>query len=119
MLGLYNSNIYEKRFSELGRLLTGSFVGMLFVVFWNFISVTPIFPAKLVPIYGFVFGFIFLVLFRNIARLIRTELFGFNVGLTRIALVGTNGVTRELIESLADSRHSGYRIVAVVGDNGK
>ena len=116
LLGLYNSNIYERRFAEVGRLLTGSFVGMLFVIFWNFLSVKPIFPAKLVPIYGFIFGFLFLLIFRNIARLIRTELFGFNIGLTRVALVGTNQVTRELIESLADSRFSGYKVVAVVGD---
>lgn len=116
LLGLYNSNIYERRFAEAGRLLMGSFIGMLFVVFWNFLSTTPIFPAKLVPIYGFGLAFIFLVLFRNIARLIRTELFGFNVGLTRVALVGSNQVTRELVESLADSRFSGYKVVAVVGD---
>jgi exopolysaccharide biosynthesis polyprenyl glycosylphosphotransferase len=116
LLGLYNNNIYEKRFSEFGRLLVGSFIGMLFVIFWNFISVNPIFPAKLVPIYGFVLGFLFLVLFRNIARLIRTELFGFNIGLTRVAIVGTTGMTRELVESLVNSRKSGYKIVAVVGD---
>lgn len=116
LLGLYNSNIYERRFPEIGRLFVGSFIGMLFVIFWNFLSTKPIFPAKLVPIYGFVLGFLFLVIFRNIARLIRTELFGFNVGLTRVALVGTNQVTRELVESLADSRYSGYKVLAVVGD---
>jgi exopolysaccharide biosynthesis polyprenyl glycosylphosphotransferase len=116
LLGLYNASIYERRFAEAGRLLIGSFVGMLFVIFWNFVSVNPIFPAKLVPIYGFILAFIFLVLFRNVARLIRTELFGFNIGLTRVVLVGTNQVTRELVESLADSRFSGYKVVAVVGD---
>ncbi len=116
LLGLYNSNIYERRFSEFGRLLVGSFIGMLFVIFWNFLSVNPIFPAKLVPIYGFVLGFLFLVLFRNIARLLRIELFGFNIGLTHVALVGSNVMTRELIKSLANSRQSGYKIVAVVGD---
>jgi len=116
LLGLYNSNIYERRFSELGRLLVGSFIGMLFVIFWNFASVNPIFPAKLVPIYGLVLAFVFLTLFRNIARMIRTELFAFNIGLTRVALVGSNQVTRELISSLSDSRYSGYKIVAVVGD---
>ncbi len=116
LLGLYDSNIYEKRFSEFGRLLVGSFIGMLFVVFWNFISVNPIFPAKLVPVYGFILAFVFLVLFRNVARLIRTELFGFNIGLTRIALVGTSGITRELVRSLGDTRHSGYNVIAVVGD---
>jgi exopolysaccharide biosynthesis polyprenyl glycosylphosphotransferase len=115
LLGLYNSSIYERRFSELARLLMGSFIGMLFVIFWNFLSVDPIFPAKLIPIYGFVLGFVFLVLFRNIARLVRTELFSFNIGLTRVVLVGNTNMTHELVESLADSRTSGYKIVAVIG----
>jgi hypothetical protein len=116
LLGLYNSTIYERRFSEFGRLLVGSFIGMLFVIFWNFLSVDPIFPAKLVPLYGMALAFVFLVLFRNIARLVRTELFGFNIGLTHIALVGSSPMTRELVESLANSRQSGYKVVAVVGD---
>jgi exopolysaccharide biosynthesis polyprenyl glycosylphosphotransferase len=116
LLGLYNSTIYERRFSEFGRLLIGSFIGMLFVIFWNFLSVTPIFPAKLVPIYGFGLGFLFLVIFRNVARLIRTELFSFNIGLTHVALVGSSPMTRKLIASLSDTRHSGYKVIAVVGD---
>lgn len=115
LLGLYDSNIYEKRFPEFGRLLIGSFIGMLFVIFWNFLSVQPIFPAKLVPIYGFVLGFIFLLLFRNLARFVRTELFSFNIGLTKVVLIGDTAMTRELVETLADSRQSGYRIVAVIG----
>src|ERR1044072_8798920 len=51
LLGLYNSTIYEKRFREFGRLLVGSFIGLLFVIFWNFVASHPIFPARLVPIY--------------------------------------------------------------------
>src|ERR1700755_2486360 len=47
LLGLYDSNIYEKRFKELSRLLVGSFVGLLFVIFWNFVAPHPIFPARL------------------------------------------------------------------------
>lgn len=114
LLGLYNANIYERRFAEAGRLLVGSFIGMLFVVFWNFLSTRPIFPAKLVPIYGFVLGFVFLLLIRNLARLIRTELFAFNVGLTRVLIVGSTEVTAELVDSLSNSRLSGYKVVAVV-----
>jgi len=119
LLGLYNSNIYEKRFSELGRLFIGSFVGLMFVVFWNFISVKPIFPAKLVPIYGFVFAFIFLVIFRNLARFIRTTLFRYGIGITHILIVGDTLVATELIDSLYNSRESGYRIVGVVGSQHK
>ena len=114
LLGLYNSNIYERRFSEFGRLLIGSFIGMLFVIFWNYLSLQPILPSKLVPLYGFILGFIFLVLFRNIARLVRTELFGFNIGLTHVLVVGDTAMTNELVESLGNSRRSGYRVIGVV-----
>lgn len=116
LLGLYTSNIYERRFSEFGRLLVGSFIGMLFVIFLNFLSVTPLFPAKLVPIYGFILAFIFLVVFRNIARLVRTELFSFKIGLTKVLVVGSTDITNELVESLSDSTHSGYQVVGVVSN---
>lgn len=115
LLGLYNSSIYERRFSEVARLLVGSFTGMLFVIFWNFASVNPIFPAKLVPIYGFVLAFVFLIILRNIARLIRTELFSFDIGLTKVVLVGNTVMTGELIRSLANSKASGYKVMAVIG----
>jgi exopolysaccharide biosynthesis polyprenyl glycosylphosphotransferase len=115
LLGLYSQRIYEKRFTELGRLFIGSFSGLLFIIFINFLSTTPIFPAKLVPVYGFALGFIFLVVFRNLARLMRTELFSYTVGLNNVLLVGDNPTTTNLINMLVNSRLSGYRIVGVVG----
>lgn len=115
LLGLYNSGIYEKRFKELGRLLIGSFMGLLLVVFWDFVAREPIFPARLVPIYGFAFGFLFLLIFRNLARLLRGWLFKYGIGLTKVLLVGNSHMTPELLDWLADSRRSGYRIIGVVG----
>ncbi len=117
LLGLYNSNIYEKRFSEIGRIFIGSFIGMLFVVFWNFIAPTPILPARLIPVLGFILGFIFLVLFRNIARLIRTILFAYDIGITNVLIVGNTNMTDELVSILAHSRISGYRVVGVVSSH--
>lgn len=115
LLGLYNHGIYEKRFKELGRLLMGSFIGLMLVIFWNFLSAEPIFPARLVPIYGFAFGFLFLVMFRNLARFMRIQLFRRDSGLTRVLLIGNTEMTRELVDWLADSKRSGYKIVGVVG----
>lgn len=115
LLGLYNNNIYEKRFVEFGRLLIGSFIGLLSVIFINFLSAEPLFPAKLVPIYGFALGFVLLLIFRNMARLIRTELFTFKIGLNNVILVGNTTMTAELIDLLHDSRQSGYNILGVIG----
>jgi exopolysaccharide biosynthesis polyprenyl glycosylphosphotransferase len=116
IIGLYNSNIYEKRFAEFGRLLLGSFIGLLFVIFYDFLTVDPLFPSKLVPIYGFGLAFLFLVLFRNLARGIRSLLFGYDIGITNILIVGNTAISDELLNSLKDSRSSGYRVLGVVGD---
>ena len=114
LLGLYNSNIYERRFSELPRLFVGSFIGLTFVIFLNFLSVKPLFPAKLVPIYGFAFGFLFLLIYRNLARFIRGQLFGYNIGLNRVLIIGNTKTANELINGFA-TRYSGYKVVAVIG----
>jgi exopolysaccharide biosynthesis polyprenyl glycosylphosphotransferase len=115
MLGLYRENIHEKRFRELGLLFTGSFIGLLFVIGYDFVSPRAIFPARLVPLYGFGLAFVFLVVFRTLLRFIRTSLFSYNIGLTHVLLVGSSKTTKELIDSLINSRASGYKIVGVVG----
>jgi exopolysaccharide biosynthesis polyprenyl glycosylphosphotransferase len=114
LLGLYNSNIYEKRFAEFGRLLVGSFIGLMFLVFWNFATNDPIFPARLVPIYGFAIGFVLLIIYRNLLRYLRTRLFSYGVGLTRVAIVGDTAVTSEIIDTLLTNSRSGYKVVGVI-----
>jgi len=116
LLGLYNNSIYEKRFKEAGRLLIGSFIGFLFVLSYDYLSVRPIFPAHLVPIYGLILAYIFLLIFRNLARFIRSTLFHYDIGITNVLIVGNTKVAQELVATLADSRVSGYRIVGVVGN---
>lgn len=116
LIGLYDSSIYEKRFNELGRLFIGSFMGLLFVIAYDFVSKHTIFPARLVPIYGFILAFAFLVIFRNLARYIRSTLFAYNIGLTNVLIVGNTKVTEQLVDMLRHSRTSGYRIVGIVGN---
>lgn len=115
LLGLYNSSIHEKRFKEMGRLLVGSFIGLLFVISYAYAVNKPVFPARMVPVYGFALGFLFLLLFRNLTRSIRNKLFKYGIGITKVLIVGNTRIARELVASLADSRVSGYRIVGVVG----
>lgn len=119
LLGLYNSSIHEKRFAEAGRLLIGSFVGFLFVASYAYMSNRIVFPSKLVPIYGFVLAFVFLIIFRSLARWLRSTLFSYGIGITNLLLVGNTRVASELIASLADSRISGYHLVGIVGHGGQ
>jgi exopolysaccharide biosynthesis polyprenyl glycosylphosphotransferase len=116
LLGLYNNSIVEKRFSELGRLLIGSFVGLLFVISYGYAVNKVIFPSRLVPVYAFLLAFLFLVFIRNFVREVRIALFASDIGITNLLIVGNTRVAKEIIEALADTRISGYRIVGVVGN---
>ena len=115
VLGLYNNSIHEKRFSEAARLFIGSFVGLLFVISYGYAFNRVIFPARLVPVYGFGLAFVFLLIFRNLARYIRSELFRYDIGVTNLLIVGNTKIADELVSNLANWRHSGYRIVGIVG----
>lgn len=115
LLGLYNSRIYDKRFSELGRLLLGTLIGILFVISYSYITNTPIFPARMVTIYGFALAFLCVFLFRTIARGIRRWLFSYGIGINNILLVGDTLATQRMIDALSESKITGYRILGVVG----
>ncbi|HTB48673.1 MAG TPA: exopolysaccharide biosynthesis polyprenyl glycosylphosphotransferase, partial [Verrucomicrobiae bacterium] len=115
VLGLYNSRIYERRFSELGRLLIGSFIGILFIISYSYITNTTIFPARLVTAYGFGLAFFFVLLSRTAARGIRRELFSYGIGINNVLLIGNTRVTYELMDSLSHTAVTGYRVIGLVG----
>lgn len=117
LLGLYNSSIYEKRFKEFGRLLVGSFVGLLFILSVAYVSKEPIFPARLVPVYGFFMAFTFLVIFRNTARFIRSRLFRYGIGINNLLIIGNSRIVDELTQ-LFSERSSGYKIIGIAGYRG-
>lgn len=114
LLGLYNSSIYEKRFKEFGRLIVGSFLGLLFVLGVAYFSDQTIFPARLVPIYGFTFAFVLLLVFRNLIRLVRSRLMRYGYGVNNLLIVGNTSVVEEMIE-LFKEKSSGYQIIGVAG----
>lgn len=116
LMGLYSNAIQEKRFVEFGRLLIGSFIGLLFVTSYAYFSNMVVFPSKLVPIFGFGLAFIFLITFRTLARAFRGWLFKYNIGITNLLLVGNTRITVELIDFLENYKISGYRIVGVVAN---
>jgi len=115
LIGLYRSDIIEKRFTEVGKLFIGSFIGILLIIGYSYILNKVIFPAHLVAIYGFVLSFAILVGFRTTARNLKYYLYKIGYGVTRVLIVGDTELTHYLVESLFNSTISGYKIVGIVG----
>lgn len=119
-IGLYTQKVYEKRFVELGRLLVGSIMGILVVIGYNFVTAGELFPARLVPVYGLVLGFSFLVLFRTFARLLRRSLYAYGIGVSNVLIVGNTKRSIEIAEAIANTITTGQHVIGIVGeDSGK
>lgn len=114
-LGLYGSRIYNKRLTEWGRLLVGSFIGILIVLGYSYVINAAVFPARLVAVYAFVGSFVLLVIGREVARFVRTVLFRFGKGVSRVLIIGNTPATKDIAEQLSDTKRSGYHISAIAG----
>jgi exopolysaccharide biosynthesis polyprenyl glycosylphosphotransferase len=115
VLGLYKSVVYNRRLAEIGRLFVGTFIGILIVLGYAFVQDEPFFPARLVAAYAFVGSFVMLVFGREILRALRTLLFRFGIGVSRVLVIGNSDATYDIAEHLSYTPKSGYDIVAVAG----
>lgn len=114
-LGLYDSKVYARRLTEIGRLFIGSIIGILIVLGYAYITDEPIFPARLVAAYAFFGSFLALVIAREFIRQLRTLLFRYGRGVSRVLIIGTSNVVSDITSQLNDTRKSGYKIVAIAG----
>jgi exopolysaccharide biosynthesis polyprenyl glycosylphosphotransferase len=115
LIGLYKSDLSDKRFNEVGKLFIGTFIGILLIIGYSYGLNKVIFPAHLVAVYGFILSFGLLVGFRTLARRLKFYLYKIGYGITNVLIVGDTDVTHHLVESLFNSATSGYRIVGMVG----
>lgn len=113
MLGLYQSNVYSRRLTEIARLFIGSCIGILIVLGYAFIINQPVFPARLVAVYAFAGSFILLLIARETMRQVRTLLYRFGRGIRRVLLIGTTSAVSDIATHLNDTKRSGYSIAAI------
>lgn len=114
-LGLYSNQVYSKRLAEWGRLFVGAVIGILIVIGYSFVVDEPVFPARLVAVYAFIGSFLLLILGREVLREVRTILFRFGKGISRVLIIGNTAATRDIATQLSDTKRSGYQVVAIAG----
>lgn len=114
-LGLYQSNTYNRRLIEWGKIAIGVFIGILLVIGWEYASDIDIFPARLVAAYALVASFILIVVEREILRLTRSLMFRYGRGTSRVLIVGNSDATRDIADNLSETHRSGYHVVAIAG----
>lgn len=114
-LGLYNASVYGRRLAEWGKIIVGSIIGVLLIIGWEYITRIYIFPARNMPLYVLVGASAALILVREILRQIRTELYRYGRGVSRVLLVGNSAATLDIAREMANTARSGYQVVALAG----
>lgn len=113
LIGLYNPGTYNRRLIEWSKIAVGVFIGILLIIGIEYVSEGEIFPARLVAAYALGASFVLIVFEREIMRLIRNVSFRYGRGIKRVLLIGSSGATSDIAYNLADTKRSGYEIVAV------
>ena len=112
-LGLYRRTVYEYRWRELSMILVGSVLGIMTVITYDFIVDTPVFPARLIVVYGLIIGFLLLVLERTILRATRMWMWRTGFGINNIMLIGGGDSLHNLINSMKYPSKTGYKVTIV------
>ncbi|MEO6109557.1 MAG: sugar transferase [Candidatus Saccharimonadales bacterium] len=115
IVGLYRPDTYNRRLVEWAKIAIGSFLGILLVIGWQYVSDKTIFPARLVAAYALAGSFILIVIEREILRAIRTYRYRYGRGIKRVLLIGSSSATRDIARNIADTSSTGYDIVAIAG----
>ena len=115
ILGLYHPRTYNRRLVEWAKIAVGVFIGILVVIGWEYISDKTIFPARLVAVYALIGAFLLVVFEREIMRLIRSLMFRYGRGTKRVLLIGSSSATGDIARNIADTKRSGYEVVAFAG----
>jgi exopolysaccharide biosynthesis polyprenyl glycosylphosphotransferase len=112
-LGLYSPTIYNRRLVEWTKIAIGALIGILLVIGYEYISEDRLFPARLVAAYALVGSFVLLVFEREFMRALRSLLFRFGRGTSRVLVIGNSSATKDISRELSETRKSGYRVVAM------
>lgn len=113
LAGLYSIKKTMRPWEEAAAILTGVSGGTFLVIAWPFLTRQEFF-SRLVVIYLFIFGLIFVTLGRLAIRWIKYATYRYGIGVHRIVVIGTNGVAKRFIEDLEGDLNLGYRVVGVL-----
>lgn len=114
-LGLYVASTYSRRLVEWSRIILGSFLGVLLVIGWEYATNVHIFPARLVTLYVLVGSTAAIILVRELLRFIRTQMYRYGRGVSKVLIIGNSAATKDIVTNLSTTARSGYQIVAFAG----
>lgn len=110
LLGLYRLRSNRSEWVDLGKVITACALGVMVLIVVDFFGKNPIFPAKIIPVYGFLLSVLFVILGRSVMTLAQRMLARRGIGVYRVIFVGSGPNAIELKTNLMRMKNR-YKIV--------
>jgi exopolysaccharide biosynthesis polyprenyl glycosylphosphotransferase len=113
LTGLYNQSSLRGRLQEMGKIFVAVSAGFMAMIVIDYVSRSPLFPSKAVPIYAFGIALVAVTIGREIVRTIQRSLFRAGIGVYRTVIIGSGKLAQRLATDLGHPR-SGFKLVGVL-----
>ncbi len=112
-VGLYRLRSDRTKWLELGKIIAACSAGVMALIVIDFLYVRPIFPAKIIPIYGFLISILLVSLGRILMGLIQRILARYGIGVYRVLFIGQGPSADQLKRTLRKLKRR-YKIVSSI-----
>lgn len=99
-VGLYRLRSDRGNWIDLGKIIAACAAGVMALIVVDFLSTKPIFPAKIIPVYGFLFAVALVSLGRVAMTILQRLLARKGIGVYRVLFIGSGPNAVELKASL-------------------
>jgi len=112
-VGLYNLRSDRAKWLDLSKILAACSAGVMVLIVIDFLSPSPIFPAKIIPIYGFLLALLFVSLGRFVMGFVQRLLASRGVGVYRVLFIGS-GTTATRLKLALKKLKRRYKVVSSI-----
>lgn len=114
-VGLYRIRTDRAELVDIGKIIAACSAGVMILIVAEFFSITPVFPAKIIPIYGFIFSVLFVSFGRIVLSLIRKIGASYGLGVYRVLFIGGGESAVELKSTLKRLKHRYLVVESIAG----
>jgi len=111
--GLYNLKKPYGRLEELQKIFVAVSAGIMIIIALDFIRTKHIFPAKAIPIYGWILAIILVSISRQILREGQRYLFKFGIGVQSTIIIGANRISHLILSEIQKNPYLGYKVIGI------
>jgi len=117
--GLYDLRMPSEKPYQLRRLFVAVSASAMLIIVADFTQEKHIFPAKSIPVYGWLLSLLFVFGLRQLIKYFQRYLYKFNIGTQNTIILGNNKNAQNIIKEIKSNKNLGYQIHGVLTETGE